>query len=86
MNLRAKLLLTQEDGIRLIHDHRTALLNRMFDELCRKPGSLFAEQVSHPRGLFILALQQVVDSFIFVLLMAGKTTKARGSGFASRHR
>ena len=79
----------QEDKIRLIHDCRTVLLNRMFDEFSRKPGSS-AEQVSDeiiviaqaiqcalsesdgigspPRGLFALALQQVVDSFLASLL------------------
>jgi hypothetical protein len=83
-------MLTQEDRIRLIHDNRTVLLNRMFDELCRKPANSSAEQVSrdiiatakdiqnalsesgeikHPaRGLFVLALQQVVDSVIAGLL------------------
>lgn len=79
----------QEDRIRLIHECRTALLNRMFDEFSRKPG-LSAEQVSDEiitiaqaiqrvltesdaignpaRGLFVLALQQVVDSFVASLL------------------
>lgn len=79
----------QGDKIRLIHECRTALLNRMFDELSRKPGSS-AEQVSDEiivlaqaiqsapseseaigslaRGLFVLALQQVVDSFLAGLL------------------
>jgi hypothetical protein len=79
----------QERRIRLIHDCRTVLLNRMFDEFSRKPGSS-AEQVSNEivaiaqairgalsesdgigspaRGLFVLALQQVVDSFMAGLL------------------
>ena len=79
----------QEDKVRLIHDCRTVLLNRMFDEFSRHPGSS-AEQVSDqiivigqaiqnalseadgigspPRGLFALALQQVVDSFLAGLL------------------
>jgi hypothetical protein len=83
-------MLTQEDRIRVIHENRSVLLNRMFDELCRKPANSSAEQVSrdivstakaiqnalsesneieHPaRGLFVLALQQVVDSFIAGLL------------------
>ena len=39
-------MLTQEDKIRLIHEFRTALLNRMFDELCRKAPSSSTEQVS----------------------------------------
>jgi hypothetical protein len=82
-------MLTGEDRIRLIHDNRTVLLNRMFDELYRKSG-WSAEQVSEEivaaaqliqialanseetryrsRGLFVLALQQVVDSFIARLL------------------
>lgn len=85
----AKSMLTGEDRIRLIHDNRTVLLNRMFDELYRKSG-WSAEQVSEEivaaaqliqialanseetryrsRGLFVLALQQVVDSFIARLL------------------
>jgi hypothetical protein len=84
-------MVIQEDRIRLIHENRTALLNRMFDELSRKPRGSSAEQVAeeiivtakqiqnafaeksgkiqHPvRGLFVLALQQVVDSFIAGLL------------------
>ena len=82
-------MLSDEDKIRLIHECRTVLLNRMFDEFSRKPGSS-AEQVSGeiiviaqaiqnalsesdgigspPRGLFALALQQVVDSFLASLL------------------
>jgi hypothetical protein len=40
-------MLTEEDRIHLIHDNRTVLLNRMFDELCHKPGSSSAEQVPH---------------------------------------
>lgn len=78
-------MLSEEDKIRLIHECRTALLNRMFEEFSRRPGS-GAEQVSGEivaiaqairtalsqsdeigspaRGLFVLALQQVVDSFI----------------------
>ena len=79
----------EEDKIRLIHECRTALLNRIFEEFSRRPGS-GAEQVSGEivaiaqairsalaesgaigspaRGLFVLALQQVVDSFIAGLL------------------
>jgi hypothetical protein len=82
-------MFTEEDQIRLIHDCRTALLNRMFDEFSRKPVSS-AEQVSDEiiviaraiqsalsesdsigspaRGLFALALQQVLDSFLAGLL------------------
>jgi len=83
-------MLTQEEKVRLIHDNRTVLLNRMFDELCHKPASSSAEQVAHDivatakgiqnalsdsdeiqnpaRGLFVLALQHVVDSLIAGLL------------------
>jgi hypothetical protein len=82
-------MLRQEDRIRLIHDNRTVLLNRMFDELCLKSPGSSAEQLCdkiittarvlqnalsnaddvHPaRGLFVLALQQVVDSFLAGLL------------------
>lgn len=79
----------QEDRIRLIHNCRTVLLNRMFDEFSRRPGSS-PEQISDeiigigqaiqsalsesdgigspPRGIFVLALQQVVDSFLAGLL------------------
>lgn len=82
-------MLSDQDKIRLIHECRTALLNRMFDELSRRPGSS-PEHVSNeiivtaqairnalseadaigspPRGLFALALQQVVDSFLAGLL------------------
>jgi hypothetical protein len=38
-------MLSDEDKIRLIHDCRNVLINRMFDELSRRPGSC-AEQVS----------------------------------------
>src|ERR1700693_3479630 len=81
-------MLTQEDRIHLIRDNRTVLLNRMFDELCRRDQEArpLSRSRTPARGLFLLALQQVVDSFTAVLLMAGKTTKARGLGFASRHR
>ena len=83
-------MVSQEDKPRLIHEHRTELLNRMFDELCRKSPGSSAEQVSEgivataevirtslarcqeiknpARGVFVLALQQVVDSFIAGLL------------------
>jgi len=82
-------MLTQDDKIRLIHDNRTILLNRMFDGLCRMPGSSAelvakdviviakeiqnaladSEKIRHPpRGLFVLALQQVVDSWIAGLI------------------
>ena len=79
----------QEDKIRLIHECRTVLLNRMFDEFSGRPGAC-TEQVSNeiivigqaiqsalsesdgsgspPRGIFVLALQQVVDSFLASLL------------------
>jgi len=74
----------------LIHEYRTALLNRMFDEICRKsppscteqvPDDILAtakiiqnalsnaDEIHNPsRGPFVLALQQVVDSFIAGLL------------------
>jgi hypothetical protein len=83
-------MLTQADRIRLVHENRTLLLNRMFGELCRKSANSSADQVAHDivttantiqnalasfeeiqhpaRGLFVLALQQVVDSFIAGLL------------------
>jgi len=83
-------MLSKEDKIRLIHKCRSALLDRMFDELCCKsPGSnrervsdeivaaakriqkALSDSVEIPnptRGLFVLALQQVVDSFIAGLL------------------
>ena len=38
-------MLSQEDRIRLIHDSRTVLLNRMFDEFCLKSPGSSAEQV-----------------------------------------
>ena len=79
-------MLTEEDRIRLIHANRTALLDRIFNELWRNlPGSSAehveddivamakriqnalanSDQFQSPvRGLFILSLQQVVDSFI----------------------
>jgi hypothetical protein len=82
-------MLSDEHKIHLIHERRTILLNRMFDELSRRPGSC-AEKVSNEiistgraiqdalsasdaigspaRGLFVLALQQVVDSFLAGLL------------------
>jgi hypothetical protein len=31
-------MLSSEVKIRLIHEHRSTLLNRMFDELCRNPS------------------------------------------------
>ncbi len=93
-NSRARLcrkpLLSSEVKIRLIHEHRSTLLNRMFDELCLKAPGRSAEQVehdiivaarSHPEGflelrrnptpdagLLVLALHQIVDSFIAGLL------------------
>jgi Amidohydrolase family len=73
-----KPMFSEEDKIWLMHDCRTALLNRMFDELSRKPGSS-AEQVSteiiamaqairNPLSKSDATLQQVVDSFIAGLL------------------
>jgi hypothetical protein len=82
-------MLSEEEKIRLIHECRTALLNRMFEEFSRQPGSSAervtneiiataeairgalseAEAIGSPaRGLFVLALQQVVDSFMAGLL------------------
>jgi hypothetical protein len=82
-------MFSSEDKIRLVHQYRTGLLDRMFDELCRKsPSSVEqvsdeivatgeiiqnalsnCDEIQHPaRGLFVLALQQVVDSFIAGLL------------------
>src|ERR1700681_1009461 len=83
-------MVNPEDKIRLIHESRTALLDRIFDELCRKPASSSPEQVSQElvataevmrtfltrcdeikspaRGVLVLALQQVADSFIAGLL------------------
>lgn len=82
-------MLSDEDKVRLIHACRTVLLDRLFHEFSRRPGSS-AEQVSEEiiataqairsalseadviggpaRGLFVLAMQQVVDSFIAGLL------------------
>jgi hypothetical protein len=82
-------MLNEEDKIRLIHECRTALLNRMFDDFSRLSG-FSAEELSDEivataqtirsalsesdtigspaRALFVLALQQVVDSFIAGLL------------------
>ena len=82
-------MLSEEDKIRLIHECRTALLNRMFDDFSRLSG-FGAEELSDEivatahairsalsesdaigspgRALFVLALQQVVDSFIARLL------------------
>ena len=84
--LIVKLMLSSKVKIRLIHEHRSTLLERMFDELCRKAPGRSAEQVEQdiivaarviqeaysncdqiqhpPRGLFVLAFQQAVDSFI----------------------
>jgi hypothetical protein len=85
MNLE-QTMLTQQDRIRLIRVNRTALLDRIFDELCHKLPASSTEQLeddivamakliqnvlsnsdqfqSSARGLFILSLQQLVDSFI----------------------
>jgi hypothetical protein len=100
-------MVIQKDRIRLIHENRTALLNRMFNELSRKPPDSSAETVFHEiittarviqnalskseeilhpaRGIFVLALQHVVDSFIAGLLTdeafkwLAEATKASGS-------
>jgi len=85
-----KIMLTDEDRIRLIHEYRSDLLNRIFDGLSLVPGSSAeqvtadmvaiaklvqkalgdkSEEIQHPpRGLFVLALQQVVDSWIAGLI------------------
>ena len=41
-----KPMLTQEDKIRLFREYRSALFERMFDELCRKSPGWSAEQIS----------------------------------------
>jgi len=51
---------TQEDKIRLIHEFRTALLNRMFSELCGKSPSSPAEQISEE----IVATAEVIRTFL----------------------
>jgi len=75
-------MFSKEDKIQLIHECRTALLNRMFDEFSRRPHSS-ARQVSdeiiatahairsalsESDAIGSLVLQQVVDSFIAGLL------------------
>jgi len=42
-------MVSQEDKIRLIHEHRTALVNRMFDELRRKSPSSSTVQLADDR-------------------------------------
>lgn len=86
----SKAMVTDEDRIRLIHEYRSDLLNRIFDGLCGMPGSsadqvaadivatamiirnalvAASDEIRHPpRGLFVLALQQVVDSWIAGLI------------------
>jgi len=50
-------MFSEEDKIRLIHECRTALLNRMFEEFNRRPG-WSAEQVSDE----IIATAQAIRS------------------------
>jgi hypothetical protein len=65
-------MLRQEDKIRLIHQYRTSLLDHMFDELwCGRRTGLGSDSgycSNYPERAFVLALQQVVDSFIAGLL------------------
>jgi len=83
-------MVNEEEKIRLIHEYRTDLLDRMFDELSRNApgcstGHITREIVAvamriraamakadeitcSSRGLFVLGLQQIVDSFIAGLL------------------
>ena len=83
-------MVSEEEKIRLIHEYRSVLLDRMFDELSRNAPDGCSEHVSNEivavairvqaalakadeigcpsRGLFVLGLQQVVDSFIAGLL------------------
>jgi hypothetical protein len=83
-------VLSQEEKSRLIHQYRTTLLNRMFEELGSKSPNSTTQQISEDivataeriqsalseaahidgvrRGVFVLALQQVVDSLIAGLL------------------
>jgi len=79
-------MVNEEQKIRLIHEYRTDLLDRMFDELSRNApgcstGHITGEIVAvamriraamakadeitcSSRGLFVLGLQQIVDSFM----------------------
>ena len=83
-------MVNEEEKIRLIHEYRTDLLDRMFDELSRNApgcstGHITREIVAvamriraamakadeitcSSRSLFVLGLQQIVDSFIAGLL------------------
>jgi hypothetical protein len=51
---------SQEDKIRLIYEYRTTLLNRMFDELCRKSPSSSTEQVSNEMIATAAAIQNAL--------------------------
>ena len=83
-------MVNEEEKIRLIHEFRSVLLDRMFEELSQKAPDCSSEHVSNEivavairiqtalgkadeipcssRGLFVLGLQQVIDSFIAGLL------------------
>ena len=83
-------MVNEEEKIRLFHEFRSVLLDRMFEELSQKAPDCSSEHVSNEivavairvqaalakadeiscpsRGLFVLGLQQVVDSFIAGLL------------------
>jgi|SRR5689334_19750400 hypothetical protein len=83
-------MVNEEEKIRLIHEYRSVLLDRMFDELSRKAPDGSSEHVSNEivavairiptalakadeipcstRGLFVLGLQQIIDSCIAGLL------------------
>ena len=85
-------MVSEEEKIRLIHEYRSVLLDRMFDELSRNAPDGCSEHISNEivavairiqtalgkadeipcssRGLFVLGLQQIIDSFIAGLLTA----------------
>jgi hypothetical protein len=91
-----------EDKICLIHEHRTMLLIRMFDEGAGRSVARLADDIaaaakiihkrlSHcdeiqslPRGLFILALKQVMDSFIAGLLTGVSMRFVHAAGHLGR--
>jgi hypothetical protein len=56
--------LSEEDRIRLIHDKRTALLNRVFDELCEKTPGSSAKQVCEEIVLAARAIQNATASCV----------------------
>ena len=55
-------MLSSEDKIRLIHEHRTALFNRMFDELCLKIPGRSAEQVGDDTIAAATIIQEVLST------------------------